>query len=209
MNKSESKYFNTAIKMDEAFISLLQKKDFDYITIKEICSCAGVNRSTFYLHYETTRDLLTEALEYINSRFQSYFQTDAPATIEKIQKGKLEELIFITPEYLTPYLEFVKDNKSLFAAALARPEAFDAFTSFRNMFRHLFNPILERFSFPEEERGYILSFYIRGIIGIVTEWLNRDCAEPVEVITGLIMKCILPAGNGGAWNERINSADFE
>lgn len=64
------------------------------------------------------------------------------------------------------------------------------------MFVHLFNPIMERFSFPEEERGYILSFYIKGIIGIVTEWLNRDCKESVEIITGLIMKCALPTGEG-------------
>lgn len=37
MNKSESKYFNTAIKMDKALIKLLDKKPFDYITVKEIC----------------------------------------------------------------------------------------------------------------------------------------------------------------------------
>ena len=36
MNKNESKYFNTAIKMDEALITLLEKKDFDYITINDI-----------------------------------------------------------------------------------------------------------------------------------------------------------------------------
>ena len=42
MNKNESKYFNTAIKMDEALISLLEKKDFAYITVKEICDKAGV-----------------------------------------------------------------------------------------------------------------------------------------------------------------------
>ena len=58
MNKNESKYFNTAIKMDEALITLLEKKDFEYITIREICATAGVNRSTFYLHYENTADLL-------------------------------------------------------------------------------------------------------------------------------------------------------
>lgn len=75
MNRSESKYFNTAIRMDKAFLSLLEKKDFEYITIKEICDHAGVNRSTFYLHYETTRDLLMETLEYINSRFLGYFTT--------------------------------------------------------------------------------------------------------------------------------------
>ena len=63
MNKSESKYFNTAIKMDKALIKLLDKKPFDYITVKEICQEAGVNRSTFYLHYENTVELLEEAIE--------------------------------------------------------------------------------------------------------------------------------------------------
>ena len=62
MNKSESKYFNTAIKMDEAFLSLIEVKDFEYITVKEICSKAGVNRSTFYLHYDTVADLLEESI---------------------------------------------------------------------------------------------------------------------------------------------------
>ena len=44
MNKSESKYFNTAAKMDEALIALLEKKDFEYISVKEICEAADVNR---------------------------------------------------------------------------------------------------------------------------------------------------------------------
>ena len=62
MNKSESKYFNTATKMDLALISLLKKKPFEYITVSEICETAGVNRSTFYLHYETVSDLLDETI---------------------------------------------------------------------------------------------------------------------------------------------------
>lgn len=65
MDKSESKYFNTALLMDEALIRLLEVKDYEYITVKEICEKAGVNRSTFYLHYETVNDLLSECLENI------------------------------------------------------------------------------------------------------------------------------------------------
>ena len=68
MNKSESKYFNTALRMDEALIELLEKKDLEYITVKEICQQAGVNRSTFYLHYETISDLLRETMEMVNQR---------------------------------------------------------------------------------------------------------------------------------------------
>ena len=37
MNKNESKYFNTAKKMNDALIALLETKEYEYITIKEIC----------------------------------------------------------------------------------------------------------------------------------------------------------------------------
>lgn len=73
MNKSESKYFNTALRIDEALIALLEEKDLEYITVKEICQRAGVNRSTFYLHYDTVADLVNETAEMVNQRFLSYF----------------------------------------------------------------------------------------------------------------------------------------
>lgn len=63
MNLHESKYYKTSLLMNEALLLLLEKKDYEYITIKEICKKAGVNRSTFYLHYENMNDLLEETLE--------------------------------------------------------------------------------------------------------------------------------------------------
>lgn len=63
LNKSESKYFATADRMDEALLKLLERKDLAYITVKEVCEVAGVNRSTFYLHYESMTDLLSESAD--------------------------------------------------------------------------------------------------------------------------------------------------
>ena len=83
MNKSESKYFNTALRLDEALIELLEEKDLEYITVKEICQRAGVNRSTFYLHYETVADLVNETAEMVNRRFLSYF----PQQKEELFRG--------------------------------------------------------------------------------------------------------------------------
>ena len=97
MNKNESKYFNTAVKMDKALLSLLEKKDFEFITIKEICDTAGVNRSTFYLHYDNTSDLLQEATKYIIETFLSYFTIDTKPISNRYLEGELNDLIFITP----------------------------------------------------------------------------------------------------------------
>ena len=73
LNKSESKYYNTACLMDEALILLLEKKEYSFITVKEICEKAGVNRSTFYLHYETIDDLLSECIEYVGNKINKKF----------------------------------------------------------------------------------------------------------------------------------------
>lgn len=112
MNKSESKYFNTALLMDEALIRLLEVKDYEYITVKEICEKAGVNRSTFYLHYETVNDLLSECLENIKKRFFDSFAKKPNDFIGSIGTVPLDDLVFISSDYLRPYLTFFKENQS-------------------------------------------------------------------------------------------------
>ena len=75
MNKNESKYFNTAKKMNDALIILLEHKDFEYITIKDICLEANVNRSTFYLHYSNLNDLLEEVISSLSISFSKHFNS--------------------------------------------------------------------------------------------------------------------------------------
>lgn len=99
MNRSESRYFATAARMDEAFLTLLAKKDFEYITIKEICEVAGVNRSTFYLHYETMSDLLSESVGRMNEQFLASMEKDSDAFSTKLRNCPRDELYLITPDY--------------------------------------------------------------------------------------------------------------
>lgn len=191
MNKSESKYFNTAIRMDEALISLLERKDFEFITVKEICENAEVNRSTFYLHYETIADLLSETLEYMNQKFLACFQADAATIIDKIKSAKKDELIFITPEYLNPYLNFIKDNKRIFLTAMNKLEIYETDIRYDKLYKHFFEPIMERFLYPKEKRRYMSAFYVQGIMGIINEWIKGGCIEEVSEIGKIITEIIL------------------
>ncbi len=107
MNKNESKYYNTALLMDEALIELLNKKEIEYITVKEIVEKAGVNRSTFYLHYESISDLVDETISYIDKKFIKYFNEEKI----DIDSSTNEALMFIQDKYLIPYLKFIKEHK--------------------------------------------------------------------------------------------------
>lgn len=189
MNKSESKYFNTAVRMDEALIALMQKKDFEYITVKELCDKAGVNRSTFYLHYENMADLLEETLQYIMDTFLKCFESDTVTTIEKIKNAPIKELDFITEDYLCPYLEFVKSNSHIYKAAFDN-KIYEADKKYRSLYTYIIEPVLNRFEFAENERRFIASFYIHGITGIVKEWVETGCKEDVAEITRLIVQLV-------------------
>ena len=191
MNKNESKYFNTAKKMNDALITLLETKEFEYISIKEICHIANVNRSTFYLHYSNMNDLLEETIKSLNLSFNSHFNSrENENTI--ISKDNLEDLLLINDDNLIPYLNFIKENKNIYKVLKNHPQLFNANKTYEQMFRKLFVPIMNRFGLDEKWHKYLMDFYISGLTSIVLDWVYDDCKIPVqevsEFIKGLIVK---------------------
>lgn len=189
VNKQETKYAATARKMDEALLELLGERELPYITVKEICKRAGVNRSTFYLHYETIDDLLSECVESMNARFLEYFEGKREMLAQRLESGPESQLYFVTREYLEPYLRFIRENKKLFRTAMANPCVFRTQRTYDRMFRHVFEPAMRRFGVPEQDRSYLARFYVHGIMAIIAQWLDGDCAEGIEHIASIIEKC--------------------
>lgn len=190
MNKSESKYFNTAVKMDKALLELVEQKPFEYITVSEICKKADVNRSTFYLHYENTKDLLEETVRYVIDDFRSAFSVDTKNIVFKFSECDFSEMNFISEEYMIPYLLHVRKNKRIFSILLSNTGVFGCEEIFKRLFQHVFNPILNRFGYPESDRKYVMMFYLNGVNAITREWINDDCKSSVEDISRIIHECI-------------------
>lgn len=182
MNKSESRYFNTARRMDEALISLLSEKDFQYVTIKEICERADVNRSTFYLHYENIGDLLLETIRFINEKFCSSYDE----THFTIDGKSRDELYFITDKWFMPYLEFIRENKHIYKAIHENSNAFGVEKVFSRCFENVYSPILSVYGVPEEKHEYIMTFYRQGLVSVIMKWVKNDCAESPEFIMEII-----------------------
>lgn len=193
MNKNESKYFNTAVKMDKALLSLLEKKDFEYITIKEICDIAGVNRSTFYLHYENTYDLLKETTQYILDKHFSYYDIEKKDVVRRLENRQKEGLVFTTHEYLVPYLTFISENRRIFKLVIKHFHLMNMDEVHNRMFKYIFEPILIQFGVPPEERAYVIKFYLTGVFAIVMEWLDNDCKDDMDFIIKVINDCVFGA----------------
>lgn len=179
MNKQESKYFNTASYMDEALLVLLEKKDYDFITVKEVCQKAGVNRSTFYLHYEKMDDLLEETVNYVNNKFM-----DKLSLIGEV--GDPTKVILTTDRFLKPYLSFIKENKKIYKLMHDKPYLFNLSKITRNLYKEIFDIALTNFKVKEEEKKYIFAFYTKGVIGIIKRWIDDDCKDEIDFIIDII-----------------------
>jgi len=60
--KTDRRVNRTRRLLREALMSLVIDKDFDSLTIEDICDQADVGRTTFYLHYRDKEDLLLECI---------------------------------------------------------------------------------------------------------------------------------------------------
>lgn len=186
MNKSESKFYNTALLMDQALLLLLEKKEYEFITVKEICQKAGVNRSTFYLHYESIDDLLMETIELLNKKFLSTFNNE----IVKPDILKKDDLYFINEKYLIPYLNLIKEHSKVFKLIHKLPHIFNNQKVFDHLYKNLFTKVLDKFGVHEDEKEYVFAYFTSGSLAIVNKWIDKNCKEDVTTISNLIQKLV-------------------
>ncbi len=185
MKKNDGKYFYTARLMNQAILELLEKKDIEFITVTEITKKAGVNRSTFYLHYDNVYELLEEAVQNLNGEFISSFDLKSP-----IEINSQNDAFLITEEYLIPYLEFCKKNKRVLKLVHQKPWLFGQDKVYRKMYNEIFYPAISQFIIKESDRVYKLEYFTRGVAAIVHKWLELDCAEEIDELVKIIKDCV-------------------
>lgn len=183
MNKNESRYFNTAKKMNDALLSLLEKKDFEFITIKDICKKAKVNRSTFYLHYENISDLLDETISRSKKEFYQAFSSIKRTDMNSPKK---EELMFISDEYLIPYLNFIKDHRKIYMAAMKKSSLFKTDEIKEATYEDIIVKVFDKFDIQEKYGRYLFDYFVAGIQALIARWLKDDCNLEIQELADLI-----------------------
>ena len=186
MKNSESKYYKTALLMDEALLILLEKKEFEFITVKEICEKAGVIRTTFYHHYESMEDLLMETIEMITKRFYTTFDNEV-LNINILQK---DDLFLINDKYLIPYLTFIKENKKIYKLIHRKPHLFNTKEVFSNLYKELFSKILDKYCVETKEQEYVFAYFSFGLVSIIEKWIEKDCEDDIYFIANIMKRVI-------------------
>lgn len=158
----------TKLLLKDSLIELMKEKSIHSISIKEICECADINRSTFYRHYNSQYELYDDILEDITKDFN------------KIYHECLNEEFTITL-LLTKILQYTEDNRTKFLVILSDKgnvslgEAYNRFTG----------RFIER-STATELSTYITQFIAAGMTSLMWTWLNKDERRPAAEVASLI-----------------------
>lgn len=142
---------------------ILKCKPLSKITISEICSDCGVNRKTFYYHFQDVYDLFRWMLDE-----------------EALETIKNADLINDYENVLPFIIDYVDENRNLLNCAydaLGR-EGMKRFLSsdLKGVTLHLISEIeekLEKFLDPHF-RDFLCDFYTNALIGILIDWLHSS-----------------------------------
>lgn len=70
--KEDLRVRRTKKALFESFFKLLHEKQFDEITVNELCDVANIRRATFYKHYSDKLDFLASVTRILRDHFDSF-----------------------------------------------------------------------------------------------------------------------------------------
>lgn len=154
-----SMYTKTALS--NALKKRMETKPFSKITVSDIIADCGLNRKTFYYHFEDMRDLLRWTLrhEAINVVESFDFATDN------------KEAILFVVDYLEQNQHMLNCVYDAVGSGELRMFLYEDFKKIaRKIITTAENQLGKKIS--EEYKDLLASFYTDGIVGIIIEWLN-------------------------------------
>lgn len=154
----------TAGAIKEAFIDLIEERPLSKITIKDIVEKCGINRNTFYYHYQDLPDLIEDIIkEEAESIINKY-----PAVTSIVECfDALTEFASHRKRAIMHIYRSV--NREIFERNLMSVS--DYFVC------NYVNSALVGMTISDEDKKAIITYYKCVCFGLVTEWLKLGMSE--------------------------------
>jgi len=164
----------TKLLLKNSLIGLMKDKSIYKISITEICTLAGVNRSTFYKYYNTEYELLKDIEnEYLNA---------ISLYLEDIN----------TDSTLTEILGYVTRNKDVFNLFLDASSGNEFFQRLIALCLNKMKYVNRMVQYPTaSENDYLYHFIIYGALSVVKRWISNDQPETPAELAEILMKFLI------------------
>ncbi|TSI08273.1 TetR/AcrR family transcriptional regulator [Lysinibacillus sp. BW-2-10] len=164
--------------------ALMKGKSLEKISIRELTENAGVNRQTFYYHFEDIYDLLKWTFQQ-----------------ETIQLLDVHESTHVWQEGLLQLFRYLDENREICLCAL-RSLGRDHMKRFfyadiHNIFGRVVSEFGEKYEAPKEYMSFLTHFYTLSLGSLVESWLLDEMEQTPEEIIEMIDLFIQDQLRGG------------
>lgn len=166
MNKKANEQYksNERVILD-VFTRLLEEKDLQKITVKEICEDAHINRSTFYNHFEDVYGVL-EKMWIIHEENMEYIFRNSRSSSKR--------------ENMRSILLYIKENELFYRASFHSPIFNRMSVGFEDLLKkHKINSL-------SLKNRYQIEFIKQGMLSTIAYWLDMDCNLSVDDLLDVI-----------------------
>ena len=163
--KANEQYKNNEKTILDVFTKLLEEKDIQKITVKEICEDAHINRSTFYNHFEDVYGVL-EKMWLIHAENMGYIFRKSHSS------SKRENMKLI--------LLYIKENELFYRVSFHSSIYSKMATGFEVLFKH---HEMDSFNLKEQ---YKMEFIKQGMLSTIAYWLDSDCNLSIDELLDVI-----------------------
>ena len=154
----------------DTFFELLEKTPINRISIKQLCEEADLNRSTFYLHYDTLEDFIREVEEEM---IESHL-----SVLGKVYKND------ITIPYIEEMLKEIKNRPYIYRNLLSDNHVRNVYIS--KMVRSFPDIISTEDTLFENE--FARRYVVAGSMAIAEKWIDSDFAMPISQLARLLYR---------------------
>lgn len=169
-NPREDRRIRRTKKMlKQSLAELMQQKDFQNITVKDITDRADLNRGTFYLHYTDPYDLLQKLENDTILDFQDMIDTHVSQTSRQSILPVLE-----------PIVAYIFENATICRCLFDNTAANTFVQKFRQLIFYNGASLIKK-RFPDarpQDAEYFFSFITYGLAGLVKQWFETDLSMP-------------------------------
>lgn len=172
------------MRMEGAFLRLIEEKPFSKITVNDIVERAGVHRNTFYYHYQSIPGMLSEICRKMTSRmFEIYKDADSPADC-------ILPLVRYSGEHRSAILHVYNSEARQILMDYVRQIG-------RFSIDHYIENVTEKTGISRQNKTLMARFYTAGLVGVWTEWveagMEADSSDDFIRIGNILEKMTLEA----------------
>ena len=172
MKPTDHAYRNLSCQyITEALFRLMQKDDYNAITISEITQEAGVARRTFYLNYDSKEDVLDQHYAILIKEY------DAGFTEEMGRDPRKQSEYFFTFWYNHREYARLLEKNGLLYMLVNRFYVYMSQTDSDTM--HVFE---------DKERRYVFSYVEGGLLMMLQTWLKSDFQESPKELADMYVR---------------------